>query len=66
MKLRILDQNFDRYRTVAIANVIKKAHQGINWQVSTLFNSEFDGWTSFQHETSKFVVNIFVATIYSD
>lgn len=66
VKLRVLNQHFDRSRTVVIANVTEKAHQAINWQVGTLFNSESDGWTSFEYETSTYMVNVFVACVYWD
>lgn len=67
VKQQIVRQNFSRTRTIVLANVSEKAHQGINWQVGTLFDSaSCDGWTSFEHETSTYIVNVFVACVYSD
>lgn len=66
VKLQIQHQNYDRIRTVVIANVTEKVHQTINWQVGTLFDSDCDGWTTFQHETSTYIINVFVACVYRD
>lgn len=66
IKFRIQIQNFDRYRAVVIVNVVEKANQGINWQVGTLFDSDTDGWTTFDYETATYAVNVFVANVYWD
>lgn len=66
IKYRIQYLNYDRMRTIVIANVIEKAHQGINWQMDALINSTTDQWTSFQHETATYIVNIFTSLVYWD
>lgn len=66
IKFRVQIQNFDRYRLVVMVNVTEKQHQGMNWQVGTLFDSTTDGWTSFEYETSTFVVNVLIACVYWD
>lgn len=66
IKFRIQIQNFDRFRTVVIVNVTEKAHQGLSWQVGTLLDPTTDKWTSYQYETSTYIVSIFVACVYWD
>lgn len=66
IKYRIQYLNYDRMRIIVIANVTEKAHQGINWQMGALLNSTTDQWTSFQHETTTYIVNVFTSLIYWD
>lgn len=64
IKFRIEILNYDRMRTVVIANVTEQGHQGINWRVGALLDSSADQSTSFQHETASFIVTVYVALVY--
>lgn len=66
IKCCIKKRECDRYRALVVTNVMEIAGQGINWHVGTLSDSNIDGWSSFQHETSTYNVTVFVALIYWD
>lgn len=64
IKFRIKLLGYNRYRLIVLVNIVEKHWQTICWKMAFLWDKTADQWTSFQHETKTYIVNVIVLNVY--
>lgn len=61
---RIVYEEFDRFRIIAMVTMMEKGNQSGQMQLGFLWESEQDQWTDYHYECRDFVINALVVGVY--
>lgn len=66
INMEIKQQYFDRYRHIAIVDLVERNKQSMMSRLAFLWDVEFDQWINYTHEASTFILNVLVLFVYRD